>query len=220
VQPKTHTQPPALALVALGANLNSDTDSPAHTLKKSLFRLSQKGVSDIKTSRLFRTPAFPTGSGPDYVNAAAGFRWSDTPEALLSLLHEVEAELGRVRAERWGARVIDLDLVALGDMLCPDAQTQAHWAALPPERAAVELPDRLILPHPRLAERSFVLVPMADIAPDWRHPATGLDIATLLAARPAAERAEITPIPWPGQDAPAPAVQDPCSGLVFRGVRG
>lgn len=220
MQPKRNTQPPALALIALGANLNTDTDSPAQTLKKSLLRLAEKGVSDIKTSRLFRTPAFPAGSGPDYANAAAGFRWSDTPEALLALLHEVETELGRVRAERWGARVIDLDLVALGDMLRPDAPTQAHWAALPPERAAQELPDRLILPHPRLAERSFVLVPLADIAPDWRHPATGLDIATMLAARPAAERAEITPIPWPDPDTPATSGQDPCSGLVFRGVRG
>lgn len=220
MQPKTHTQTPALALIALGANLNTDTNSPAQTLQKSLLRLSQKGVSDIKTSRLFRTPAFPAGSGPDYVNAAAGFRWSGTPEALLTLLHEIEAELGRVRAARWGARVIDLDLVALGDRVLPDGPTQAHWAALPPDRAAVELPDRLILPHPRLAERSFVLVPMADVAPDWRHPVTGLDIATMLAARPAAERAEITPIPWPDRDRAAPDAQDPCSGLVFRASRG
>ena len=219
MQPETETAISPLALVALGANLPSDTDGPAQTLLKSLLILRRKGVCDLKTSRLFSTPAFPAGSGPDYVNAAASFRWSDTPETLLTLLHEVEAELGRVRGARWGARVIDLDLVALGDAVRPDPVTQAKWAALPPDRAAVDLPDRLILPHPRLAERSFVLVPLADLAPDWQHPVTGLDIAAMLAARPAAERAAIRPLPWPAEDAPATDGSGTASGLVFPDIR-
>ncbi|MDG3042636.1 2-amino-4-hydroxy-6-hydroxymethyldihydropteridine diphosphokinase [Roseicyclus marinus] len=210
---------PPLALVALGANLTNGTDSPARTLKKSLLLLGQKGVWGMKTSRLFTTPAFPAGSGPDYVNAAASFRWSETPEALLALLHAVETELGRVRGARWGARVIDLDLVALGDAVRPDAATQSRWAALPPDRAAVDLPDRLILPHPRLAERSFVLVPLADVAPDWWHPVTGQDVAAMLAARPDAERAEIRPVPWPGQDMPSTDGPNASSGLVFPAFR-
>lgn len=138
------------------------------------------------------------------MNAAAKFRWSDTPEALLDMLHDIEARLGRTRGARWAARVIDLDLIALDGEIRPDAATQAQWAALPPERAAVDLPDRLILPHPRLAERSFVLGPLADIAPEWCHPVTGLSVARMLAARPAPERADIVPVPWPGQDAPSP----------------
>jgi 2-amino-4-hydroxy-6-hydroxymethyldihydropteridine diphosphokinase len=138
------------------------------------------------------------------MNAAARFRWSDTPEALLALLHEIEASLGRTRGARWGARIIDLDLVAMGDAVRPDAATQSRWAALPMERAAVDLPDRLILPHPRLAERSFVLMPLADVAPDWRHPVTGQSTTEMLAHRPAEERAAIAPVPWPRQDAPSP----------------
>jgi 2-amino-4-hydroxy-6-hydroxymethyldihydropteridine diphosphokinase len=191
-------------LVALGANLPRDQESPAQTLLNGLNIVAEKIVFPIKTSRLFRTPAFPAASGPDYANAAAIFRWSDSAEALLELLHSVEARLGRVRGARWGARVIDLDLIALGDAVCPDRKTQARWATLPSERASVELPDRLILPHPRLAERSFVLMPLADVAPDWRHPITGLDVTQMLAARPPAERATIVAVPWPGMDAPSP----------------
>lgn len=199
----THIVNTPQALLALGANLPRDQDSPAQTLVNGLNIISEKIVFPIKTSRLFRTPAFPAASGPDYANAAAIFRWSDSPEALLELLHGVEAQLGRIRGTRWGARVIDLDLIALGDAICPDRETQARWAALPPEQASVDLPDRLILPHPRLAERSFVLMPLADVAPDWRHPINGLDVAEMLAARPDAERATIVPVPWPGQDAPS-----------------
>jgi 2-amino-4-hydroxy-6-hydroxymethyldihydropteridine diphosphokinase len=88
---------------------------------------------------------------------------------------------------------MDLDLIALGDAVLPDPATQADWAALPPGRAAVETPSELILPHPRLAERSFVLVPLAEIAPDWRHPVTGRDVAQMLADRPADERSKIRP---------------------------
>lgn len=149
------------------------------------------------------TPAVPAGSGPDYMNAAAEFRWPGSPEDLLALLHDLEAQLGRKRGARWAARIIDLDLIALGDAVRPDPDTQAHWAGLPMHRAAVDLPDRLILPHPRLADRSFVLAPMADLVPGWRHPITGHGVADMLAARPEAERAAIVPIPWPGHDAPS-----------------
>ncbi len=146
----------------------------------------------------------PARSGPDYLNAAASFRWSGTPEALLSLLHGIEAKLGRTRDGRWTARIIDLDLIALDDDVRPDRAVQTQWATMPPERALVEVPDRLILPHPRLTERSFVLVPLADVAPDWRHPVNGLSVAQMLAARPAPERAGIVAVPWPDRDAPSP----------------
>ena len=101
---------------------------------------------------------------------------------------------------------MDLDLIALGQAVLPDMATQRAWAGLPPERAARETPGELILPHPRLADRGFVLVPLAEIAPDWRHPVTGVTVAEMLAARPDEERSEIRPLPvMPDDDAqPSP----------------
>lgn len=182
------------ALLALGANLSHLGKGPQDTLREAVGLLAQRTGQPVRLSRLYRTPAFPPGSGPDFVNAAVALPWGDTPEALLALLHGIEASLGRTRRTRWEARIMDIDLIALGAEVRPDAQTQRRWRDLPLDQAAAQTPDRLILPHPRLAERSFVLVPLADIAPDWCHPLTGLSVSAMLAARPQSERDEVVPL--------------------------
>lgn len=145
-------------------------------------------------SRLFESPAFPPGSGPDFVNAVILVETSLPPEALLAQLHSVEAAHGRVRTRRWGPRTLDLDLLAWGDAVRPNSTVWKSWADLPAARQAQEAPGELILPHPRLAERAFVLVPLLDIAPAWRHPVTGRSVAEMAAALPAADRAGIKPL--------------------------
>jgi 2-amino-4-hydroxy-6-hydroxymethyldihydropteridine diphosphokinase len=162
---------------------------------RALAALSAAGLPVRAVSRFFRTPAFPAGSGPDFVNACAAVDpGGRDPEAVLAVLHGIEADLGRVRLTRWGARVIDLDLLAMGDAILPDPATEAEWRNLPPETQAQVAPDRLILPHPRLSERGFVLIPLADIAPLWRHPATGQSVAAMAKALPEAEKAQIWPL--------------------------
>ena len=138
----------------------------------------------MRISPLYQTPCFPAGAGPDYVNAAAivTLRHGIDPAALLALLHRAEAEFGRVRMTRWAGRTLDIDLLALGDSVLPDAQTQSLWRSLPPAEQRRKTPDDLILPHPRLQDRAFVLVPLADVAPHWRHPLLGLTVLEMLAA--------------------------------------
>ncbi len=186
-----------IALIALGANLPSWAGPPEGTLQTALHRLAR--ADDLRlqaVSRFWRTPAHPAGSGPDYVNACAALATALSPEALLATLHRIEADLGRTRdAGRWAARGIDIDLLAVDDMVAPDAAMQTAWRDLPADRQAADAPATLILPHPRLQDRGFVLAPLSEIAPRWRHPLTGATVATMLSALPPGGLAGISPIP-------------------------
>ncbi|WP_065169961.1 2-amino-4-hydroxy-6-hydroxymethyldihydropteridine diphosphokinase [Paracoccus sp. MKU1] len=184
-----------LVLVALGANLPSSAGLPADSLRFALRKiLKLPEVVPVAVSRFWFTPAFPAGSGPEYVNAAASFRCSLSPEQLLRELHAIEAELGRSRdGARWQSRGLDLDLLAHGDLVLPDVPAQDHWRGLPPEEQALHAPERLILPHPRLQDRGFVLMPLAEIAPNWVHPRLGRSVAQMLAALPPEALAEMRP---------------------------
>lgn len=183
-------------LIALGANLPHDGHPPHETLRHALRDLTES-FGPHTTSQIYATPCFPAGAGPDYVNAAiaAPLPADMTPDQVLAQLHAIEERHGRRRETRWGMRTLDLDLIAFGSAVLPDRAIWAHWAHLPAEDQRRSAPDRLILPHPRLQDRAFVLVPLCDVAPDWVHPVTGRSIAQMTAALPAADRAEPRPLP-------------------------
>ncbi|MEM7073646.1 MAG: 2-amino-4-hydroxy-6-hydroxymethyldihydropteridine diphosphokinase [Pseudomonadota bacterium] len=181
-------------LIALGGNLPRGEIGPEQTLLQALDRLASSGARVDAVSRFFRTPAYPAGSGPEFVNAAARLFAEGGPAELMKMLHDAEAGLGRERRDRWAPRSVDLDLLAAGDTVLPDAATQTRWRDLTPERQMQDVPDGLILPHPRLQDRAFVLVPLNDIAPDWRHPLTGLRVDQMLRTLPAGDVDAITPV--------------------------
>ena len=150
-----------LAAVSLGSNLGDRRAFILHGLK-GLAALP--GTRLIAVSSIYETD--PVG-GPEqgaYLNAAALLETTLTPHELLNHLLEIERTAGRERAVRWGPRTLDLDLLLYGDRVIDDA--------------------RLILPHPRLTGRSFVLTPLTEIAPDLVHPVSCLTIAALLAICP------------------------------------
>lgn len=187
----------SFGIVSLGANLPSASGDAAQTLRVALAILhAEPDISIAAISRIWRTPAFPPGSGPDYANAAAVIRTKLTAPDVLDRLHGIEARFGRDRATpRWSARVLDLDLIALDDQILPDAATLRHWMDLSPDRQRTIAPDRLILPHPRMGDRGFVLAPLAEIAPGWRHPLTGEPVSRMLAALGPDALSGMTPLP-------------------------
>ncbi|MCC5975697.1 MAG: 2-amino-4-hydroxy-6-hydroxymethyldihydropteridine diphosphokinase [Rubellimicrobium sp.] len=200
-QGRPEQTPPLLALVALGGNLPSPEGPPEATLRRAITQIAEEIGVISRESRLFRTPCFPAGAGPDYVNAAVGITTRMPAREILAALHKIEIRHGRERKQRWGMRTLDLDLIALGGAVLPDPATQAAWRALPPDLQQMRAPDDLVLPHPRLQDRAFVLVPLMDVAPDWVHPLLGLSVAEMTARLPAADLAEVVPLA--GEGAPA-----------------
>tara|TARA_R110000787_G_scaffold46226_7_gene112321 strand:- start:1483 stop:2073 length:591 start_codon:yes stop_codon:yes gene_type:complete len=180
-----------IALVALGSNVAFDGGGPAENLEKALDLIEKKGIEIRSCSRFFRTPAYPAGAGPDFVNAAVAVEAPCDAERFLAQLHAIEAEMGRSRVQRWGARTLDLDLIAVGGQVLPDEGTYHYWREIPLARQQESAPDQLVLPHPRLAERAFVLVPLMDVAPGWRHPVTGATVRQMHDALSDAERREV-----------------------------
>ncbi|WP_264212123.1 2-amino-4-hydroxy-6-hydroxymethyldihydropteridine diphosphokinase [Leisingera thetidis] len=182
------------SLIALGGNLPADANAPQVTLSKAINALQSEDITLRCVSRFFQTPCFPAGAGPDYVNAAVAVETSLAAEELLARLHAVEAQFARVREQRWGMRTLDLDLVDHGGQVLPDEAGFGRWLGLPLERQMQEAPGQLILPHPRIQDRAFVLVPLADIAPRWRHPVLRKTAAEMLSELPPEDVAEVKPL--------------------------
>ena len=157
----TSNDPPEI-LIALGANMPSRVGPPAETLKAALAALGEAGVTVLKVSTFIETVAWPNPADPPFTNAVAEIQTDLEPLALLELLHAIETAFGRVRSHVNAPRPLDLDLLAHGTTVVTGAQ--------------------LSLPHPLMARRQFVLEPLVEIAPDWRHPVSGLTAHQMLAA--------------------------------------
>ncbi|MDO5756118.1 MAG: 2-amino-4-hydroxy-6-hydroxymethyldihydropteridine diphosphokinase [Rhodobacterales bacterium] len=178
-------------LVAMGGNLPSSAGPPEDTLRAALNALAEEGAVLRAVSPFYKTPCFPAGAGPDYVNAAAEISMDVDARQMLEALHRIEVMFGRERVQRWGRRTLDLDLIAHGQAVLPDLAGQATWRDLPPDEQRIRAPGELILPHPRLQDRAFVLVPLADIAPGWRHPVLDLTVQDMVHALPESAVAEV-----------------------------
>lgn len=171
-----------MILIGLGANLPSKAGPPRATLEAALAALEAADIRVLARARWYESaPLLAPGQEPDqprFVNGVAAVATALGPAALLACLHRIEAAFGRRRRapdgarRQWLARPLDLDLLAYGARVCG-----------PPWREG-EAGAAVILPHPRLHERAFVLAPLAEIAPAWRHPVLGRSAVEMLAAAP------------------------------------
>jgi 2-amino-4-hydroxy-6-hydroxymethyldihydropteridine diphosphokinase len=178
-------------LVLIGSNQEWSRFSSKDVLALTLRYLWDEELYVTSVSRFYETPAFPKCSGPNYVNAAVAIRSRFDADSTLKKFHEIEQELGRIRETRWGQRTVDIDLISYGDLILPNEATQVDWVNLPLADQMRFSPDILIVPHPRLQDRAFVLGPLMDIAPDWRHPVTHLTVRQMYEALPSDVKDEL-----------------------------
>ena len=150
-----------MIVVALGANLPSQAGPPRVTMLSALDALTASGIRIAALSPFYASEAWPDPGDPAFVNAVALVETELSPIELMTRLHEVETSFGRKRSKKNAPRPLDLDLIDY------DGRIDAG----PP-----------VLPHPRMQDRAFVLAPLADVAPDWRHPVSGKTVGQLLAA--------------------------------------
>ncbi len=162
--------------ISLGANLKSRWGAPAATLCRCMFELEKRGFLIIRRSRIYRTsPHFGAGLMPEFYNAVIEAQSAFSVGVLLRTFRDIERDAGRRSKQRWSARPLDIDLLACGGRIL-------NW----PQQTRRGGP--IVLPHPLLHERGFVLVPLVEIKPHWRHPVLGRSAATLLAAQPRLRR--------------------------------
>ncbi|WP_337995595.1 2-amino-4-hydroxy-6-hydroxymethyldihydropteridine diphosphokinase [Oleispirillum naphthae] len=156
-----------MILIALGGNLPTACGSPRQTLEAALLRFPAHGLAVAGRSPWYETAPVPVSDQPFFVNGVVCVETALDAAAAMAALHAIEAEFGRVRSVPNAARGLDLDLL--------DYRGEVR-AASP------------VLPHPRLAERAFVLHPLRDVAPDWRHPVSGESAEELIARLPPGQK--------------------------------
>ena len=139
-----------MILIALGANLPSRYGTPEDTLKAAIEAMQARGIDVVAQSSVWLTAPVPVSDQPWFRNAVIRVETSLKTRELMRVLHDVEAEFGRVRMKRNEARVLDLDLLAYNDEIINE--------------------DGFIVPHPRMHDRAFVLKPLQEVGEGWKHP--------------------------------------------------
>jgi 2-amino-4-hydroxy-6-hydroxymethyldihydropteridine diphosphokinase len=144
------------AYLGLGSNLGRKK----YNVSRSILLMKKAGIRILRQSRFYKTKPVGFMEQPDFINAAVKIRTVFAPKRLLKILQDIEKAMGRVKARRWGPRIIDIDILLYGDKTVKT--------------------NGLVIPHPRMHERTFVLKPLAEIAPGLKHPVLKTTIKLLL----------------------------------------
>ncbi len=163
-----------MILIGLGSNLTTEQYfTSGDVINAALRELEKENIVIDLCSGFYETEPVPVSDQPWFINAVAKINTDLGAKKLLNRLHKIEEKIGRIRRDRWEARVIDIDLLCYNDLILPDME---NWFSLANDIHCKEM----IVPHSRMHERNFVLIPLQEIVPHWVHPVLGKNIQQLL----------------------------------------
>ena len=175
-------------VVVLGSNLSSEFGNSAETLKKCVDEIrSYPSIECLLESNWYISSSFLNIRDPRYVNVGISFSTKLKPKELLNFTSVLENKYGRKRRERWGPRTCDIDILLCDQLILPSKLYFEKWLKLDFFEQKELSPDELILPHPRLQERTFFLKPLNDLQPDWTHPFLEMKAKEMLDSLPSNE---------------------------------
>ena len=171
--------------VAYGANIPGPFGCPRDTLESVFNELPKYGLEIKNKSRLYASLAFPDPTKPNYINGCLELEANCGASDVLDRLKSIEIKMGRrKKGARWDSRICDLDLLAFSNEIYPSITVFYHWYEMPLKTQMIKKPTELLLPHPRLQDRAFVLKPLMEFASNWIHPILKLSVNDMFEALP------------------------------------
>ena len=177
--------------LALGSNLPHGGLQPLEVIQSAINALKVAGLGRVEVSGFYRTAPVPISDQPDFINCVIAGETTYSALEMLDICQSIELSHGRKRAVRWDARTLDIDIISFNHQVYPSLE---EWRAIADNmKVSTNMPD-LVLPHPFMHKRAFVLRPLCDLAPDWRHPVIGISALDLLSDQDEQARKSIVPV--------------------------
>ena len=182
-------------LISFGANLDSEFGSPMDGLKYAINEFSMFGFNVRQQSKWYSSLSYPDPKDPKYINGCLEMFCEFEPFEVLTKLKNIEKRMGRTTDERWSSRTCDFDILSCRsskNFILPSKKVFRYWFSLPLDKQLKMRPNELVLPHPRMQDRSFVLIPLYDIQPNWIHPVLGVRLISMIDKLSAEQRLAVS----------------------------
>lgn len=180
-----------LCWLALGSNLPHGGLQPQQVIRSAITSLKKAGLNEVKVSGFYRTAPVPRSNQPDFINCVIAGETNYSALEMLDICQSVEMSYGRERAVRWDARTLDIDIINFGQQVFPSLD---EWHVVANNMKASTNIPHLVLPHPFMHRRAFVLRPLCDLMPEWRHPVFGRSASDLLSDQGEQDRKHVEPV--------------------------
>ena len=172
-------------VLILGANMPSKFGDILTTLQMCVeYIKNEEPIDLISQSKWYQSESFPDKSKPTFINVGIKIISKLEPYQILKIIDEIEKGFGRIRKRRWDARVCDIDIIYCNKKIIPTRNILKKWMSMKIEEQLITTPRTLILPHPRIQDRLFFLVPLNELSPNWRHPILGKTAKEILDSIP------------------------------------